>query len=693
MFNIYYIKNKKDLTLENVSKLQNYIPIYKQFFSLNEKNYNSINLNHKYHIADFLERKSDNIYLCQIQNISQKIKVNSFLKFSPLIDPVKYMAGKYKHNNHLTLPHLNDDTSHYKIRDKNNSAYVDSFFSFLSSQILHNHRFYHGIDFYGSFLGIKRNFMYNIVDDVEYLRQSNYFHTNNKKKFHIESMYEDMIFNFDSRKYKKRLKITNCVKDISDTFIEPLILDYIFASKTIMAASNSNICTLTDISNGFLHSSDISSNILKIDTNHSSTTSTKNSTCSSRSSHTSVDSNASDQTQELLDSDEESSSSNYSLSTTGDDILQATLYNFPVQVICLESLTNTLDSIMGVLDIDEWRSCLFQVIMSLVVYQKLFDFTHNDLHTNNIMYKETDKTFLYYYYNKRYYKVPTFGKIYKIIDFGRAIYKFKNKVICSDSYHPKGDAASQYNCEPYFNKKKPRLDPNKSFDICRLGCSLYDFFFQEYDDDDDDELPNPLPKLVEQWCRDDKGRNILYKKNGEERYPEFKLYKMIARTVHHCPPDKEINNPYFQKFIVSRKKIQKKARILSYTCLRIYVIWGLELFFGIFPLKITSFPLHLPSKGPILHWVDLKCKFPSLWSPNISEGSSHGNPFTSIKSSHSSRHPDFLMFEISIFFFCNSPFISVIFKIFFVPNITPLLSICKIQSHTSNEVSAEYLPQ
>ena len=83
MFNIYYIKNKKDLTLENVSKLQNYIPIYKQFFSLNEKNYNSINLNHKYHIADFLERKSDNIYLCQIQNISQKIKVNSFLKFSP----------------------------------------------------------------------------------------------------------------------------------------------------------------------------------------------------------------------------------------------------------------------------------------------------------------------------------------------------------------------------------------------------------------------------------------------------------------------------------------------------------------------------------------------------------------------------------------------------------------------------------
>ena len=30
-------------------------------------------------------------------------------------------------------------------------------------------------------------------------------------------------------------------------------------------------------------------------------------------------------------------------------------------------------------------------------YQKLFDFTHNDLHTNNIMYKNTDAKFLFYY--------------------------------------------------------------------------------------------------------------------------------------------------------------------------------------------------------------------------------------------------------------------------------------------------------
>ena len=36
---------------------------------------------------------------------------------------------------------------------------------------------------------------------------------------------------------------------------------------------------------------------------------------------------------------------------------------------------------------------------------------------------------------------------------------------------------------------------------------------------------------------DDNGKNILYKKNGEERYPNFKLYKMIARIVHNHTPE------------------------------------------------------------------------------------------------------------------------------------------------------------
>ena len=232
--------------------------------------------------------------------------------------------------------------------------------------------------------------------------------------------------------------------------------------------------------------------------------------------------------------------------------------------ICLEKLDNTLDSLLDDEDNElsdkEWKSCLFQIIMILITYEKLFDFTHNDLHTNNVMYIKTDKKFINYKFNNTYYRVPTYGKIYKIIDFGRAIYSFKGKRICSDSYHPKGDAATQYNCEPYFNEKKPRLNPNKSFDLCRLGCSLFDYFVEDIEEQH--KIKNSVAKLIIEWTKDDKGRNILYKNNGEERYPDFKLYKMIVRTVHNHLPEKQLEKEIFKQYISSRKKI-KKSKVIN----------------------------------------------------------------------------------------------------------------------------------
>jgi hypothetical protein len=59
------------------------------------------------------------------------------------------------------------------------------------------------------------------------------------------------------------------------------------------------------------------------------------------------------------------------------------------------------------------------------------------------MYKSTNKKFIYYCYNKKYYKVPTFGRIFKVIDFGRSIYKYCGNIFCSDSFQNGGDAATQ----------------------------------------------------------------------------------------------------------------------------------------------------------------------------------------------------------------------------------------------------------
>jgi hypothetical protein len=204
-----------------------------------------------------------------------------------------------------------------------------------------------------------------------------------------------------------------------------------------------------------------------------------------------------------------------------------------------------------------------QIIMILITYQKAYSFTHNDLHTNNIMYNATDKKYLYYCYKKKYYKVPTYGRIFKIIDFGRSIYKFNNVLFCSDSFKPGGDAATQYNMEPYMNNNKPRLEPNYSFDLCRLACSIFDYLVDDMDDIDNLCRDHPYIKIVVDWCKDDNGINVLYKNNGAERYPEFKLYKMIARHVHNHTPHAQLERKEFANFEISKKNIKSMDSVMN----------------------------------------------------------------------------------------------------------------------------------
>jgi hypothetical protein len=224
----------------------------------------------------------------------------------------------------------------------------------------------------------------------------------------------------------------------------------------------------------------------------------------------------------------------------------------------MEYCENTFDDLIlsdELKNENEWFSALMQIVMILITYQKTFAFTHNDLHTNNVMYNTTDKKYLYYCYKKKYYKVPTFGKLFKIIDFGRSIYKYNGKTFCSDSFQNGGDAATQYNTEPYFNDKKPRLEPNYSFDLCRLACSIFDYLVDDLDEVKDLTKCDPVKRLIVEWCLDDKGINMLYKNNGADRYPDFKLYKMIARCVHKHTPQAQLDRPEFKSFEYTKKEI------------------------------------------------------------------------------------------------------------------------------------------
>jgi len=574
--NVELFKGLEDSKSLFLSKTQNYIPIYKRFFELNDTNWNSINLNHKWYISGIKEgdEENSNLFNCKIKNINtQKTKDKDvFFKLAPLLDPYKYLIGKYDINNKdlFKLPDINSDESSVnpKFVDPNNSAYVDGFFIYLSSSLNQTHNFLHGLDYYGSFLAIKNKYKLNVFDDLEYLTNSDFFNKNKNILFDINNY--DHIFQ-DENKKKKPIKIeynSSAKSNLSIKSFDEEIFEEIFENEDLNAENLKELDNedLIDMSN---------SNILE---NNSKTATIKSSsTCSSRTSYTSSE-NSDDKDSENNDDKESNNSENIEEDEEwedadsddySDDIeekIEATIPQFPVQVIGMEYCENTFDDLIlsdELKNENEWFSALMQIIMILITYQKTFAFTHNDLHTNNVMYNSTDKKFLYYCYKKKYYKVPTVGRLFKIIDFGRSIYKYNGKMFCSDSFQNGGDAATQYNTEPYFNDKKPRLEPNYSFDLCRLACSIFDYLIDDLDEIKDIEKCDPVKKLIVEWCLDDNGINVLYKNNGQERYPDFKLYKMIARYVHHHTPAAQLERPEFKKYMMTKNNIPKDAIFMN----------------------------------------------------------------------------------------------------------------------------------
>ena len=75
-------------------------------------------------------------------------------------------------------------------------------------------------------------------------------------------------------------------------------------------------------------------------------------------------------------------------------------------------------------------------------------------------------------------------------------------------------------------------------------------------------------KLIAKWCKDDKGKNVLYKKSGEERYEGFKLYKMIARTVHGCVPREEVKQSAFSEYVIA--SVTKKDVVMDIDAIPCY---------------------------------------------------------------------------------------------------------------------------
>ena len=551
-----------------LTHLQTYNPIYSKLFQNDGELFNT-GLNNRYQFVNM-----NQVLDTTTGNYLDK---SVFIKFSPLLDPLRYMVGKYNKTDYDKLYYLPNDTLNntntpdiltglsphkmtreQKLNNSNNASYIDCFFNFLSSQLLNNHRVVNGIHYYGSYLCIQDKFKMNIYDDYEYVQSFTFFNNKLNQLFNlnIDEMTHHYINN-GSRNNKTNIKIDNLKphnisiistislsdSELNNNNCEDEIIEQIYEK---LPQTNSSTDTIITTGNN-ISSSTKSSNDSEL--NYSSSDEDETETEPETDEDTTGTGETSTTFSDCSDTDD---NSNSSISSSNSELF-VYIYNFPVQMICLEKCDGTLDELFdnGFIYNTMGISILMQIIMTLIIYQKLFNFTHNDLHTNNIMYVNTNIEYLYYTFNKKMYKVPTYGKIFKIIDFGRSIYTFQNKLYCSDSFAPDGDAATQYNFEPYLNCNKPIINPNYSFDLCRLACSIYEYIIN--DEDTFEDMDN-FQKIIYNWCTDDNNKNILYKKNGDERYPNFKLYKMIARTVHKHIPKLQLNRTIFKQFVCKNNK-------------------------------------------------------------------------------------------------------------------------------------------
>jgi hypothetical protein len=557
---LYYLQRPPP-TVPDLPSLQTYFPSLEILFpSLTEHTKGSPTLAASELVVDI----SGSVATVEHLITKERRTTPFWVRMMHLVEPVDVMSGDYVLPLDGALPAFRAgwQRSLRKINDPYNEAYTDAVFACMASRLVETGLSPHFARFYGTFSGRAPSYSYNITDDMGDIEQEPWFHEGQKKG------------EFDIL--------------VVDPYNPEIVAPFSFYASTRPVRPVREIASVDDESHEEGKSADESdgeessdSPLEEADLEVEGEAVVNRNPGRLRLSHVSGHHSG-------------------STGSSDDDYLEfrAIFKNFPVQFTVLERCDGTMDDLMedevasedaDMHDTKEarWTAWMFQVIAALTTAQSTYDFVHNDLHTNNVMWCGTGETHLYYTIQgpvggDRVYRVPTYGRIFKIIDFGRATFRpptssKKSAVWIPDSYAPGADAEGQYNCGSYFKQGAPKVSPNRSFDLCRLAVAMLDTLWPEQPEEKkvkkiltkepgliQHETVSPLWNLLWLWLTDDKGRNVLRLPNGEERYPEFDLYCAIARDIHNAVPAVQLTLPLFDSaFKVRAKDVPVEAKVWS----------------------------------------------------------------------------------------------------------------------------------
>ena len=523
------------------STLQTYFPTLGKLFRITKHHAKQIWLDSAYRMVSL--DISGTSGACEVELVENKdsseedssgVRRPAFLKVTHLLDPIRWMKGEYSIPQNAGLPGHSKTwaSASTKLQDQSNQAYVESIASYALGRIRDAGLSPHFNQFYGAFCATADIYRYNLTEDFQSFRNTRWFwHGQNRGlyKLHVT----------DARNSGKAVP-----QDVLDDILrEPSELD----SETESSDEEELEAEAIDEDEASLHSGKFS-NISFTD----------------------------DQTP-LGDTDISGSLASTNDSYTEDKYgIYSEISKYPVMMIALERNEGTMDamlddySLVGASPGTEewelrWSAWVFQVLAALSVAQTTLGFTHNDLHTNNIVWISTADEFLYYTKQSgEVFKVPTYGKLFRIIDFGRAIFSINDHFFFSDDFKAGNDADGQYCFKPLHPRPPVEVGPNPSFDLCRLAVSLFDALYPDTPETKKggatlsseegltvEETVSPLYNVLWSWMIDDDGRNVLVEPTGEERFPDFDLYKHIAASVHGAVPSRQFSTPAFDRFQIN----------------------------------------------------------------------------------------------------------------------------------------------
>jgi hypothetical protein len=474
----------------------------------------------------------------------------AFLKATHLLDPVQWIRGRYSLPKENGLPwyYRSGLRTWMKLHDPGNQAYVEAIAAYALGRLREEDVSPHFNFFYGAFCARANTYRYNLSEDFPSFRHEKWFWRSNQRNL------------FKLRFQNEKGEMEDFPEDVLREFVEAADSE----SGSSVSEESLEVDDLDDDAIGSIHSADAMDDV----------------------------SYAEDDEEPSAQNPSEGGGESESDEDSEENVaIYVELEDFPVMLTLVEINDGTMDSLfeeperVGAIPgskewEDRWAAWLFQVVAALCCAQTVIGFTHNDLHTNNIVYVSTEKEYIYYKTRAgSVFRVPTFGKLFRIIDFGRAIFTINGRMYISDDFKPGNDADGQYSFAPLCSRPREVVAPNPSFDLCRLAVSLMDGVFPTTPDAQEgggilseepglrvEKTVSPLYNMVWTWMIDDEGCNVFVNPDGSDRFPDFDLYKQIAAKCHRAIPSQQLHQEAFDGFQISAAQVPDGVKVYSLFC-------------------------------------------------------------------------------------------------------------------------------